>query len=92
MTAAEKRMLVKEAKMQTEALARLAVWRRAALSLAAIGVLLAVWCFTAQIHILGGIASVLMAGLSGAAGFLISTGRRHGKRNVENILWTIEHS
>lgn len=76
--------------MQTDALMRLAVWRRAALSLMAVGVLLGFWSFSVEWNLLGGICGVLMAAVSGCAAFLISVGRKNGKRNVENILKAAE--
>jgi len=83
-------MLIQEAKMQTEALMRLAVWQRAALSLMALGILLGFWGFAIQENFLSGICGVLVAGVSGCAAFLIWTGRRNGKRNVDKILKAVE--
>lgn len=90
MTDAKRTMLIQEARMQTEALMRLAVWRRAALSLTALGVLLGFWSFFVEWNLPGGICGVLTAAVSGCAAFLISVGRRNGKRNVEKILKAAE--
>ncbi|MDO4325213.1 MAG: hypothetical protein Q4E24_04120 [bacterium] len=86
MSDAEKKMLIREAKMQTEALMRLGIWRRAALSLMALGILLSFWSFVIQIHILAGIFGILVAVLAGWASFLITVGTKNGKKNVEKIL------
>lgn len=90
MSDAERTMLIQEAKMQTEALMRLAIWRRAALSLMTLGILLSFWSFVIQIHILRGVFGIVCAAAAGGAAFLISVGRRNGKRNVEKILKAAE--
>ena len=92
MSEAEKEMLVREAKMQTEALIRLGTWRRMALSFMALGILLAFWSFTAQVNILRGVFGIVVAVLAGGIAFLIHTGRNNGKKNVENILKAVSEA
>lgn len=72
--------------MQTEALMRLAVWMRAALSLMALGILMGVWSFAIEWNPVVGVCGILVAAVAGCAAFLISVGRKNGKRNVEKIL------
>jgi len=90
MSEAKKKMLMKEARMQTEALMRLAVWRRAALSLMALGVLLGYWSIAIHHNTVAGIIGVLAAMIAGGVAFLISVGRKNGKKNVEKILKAVE--
>lgn len=82
----KKEFLIKEAKMQTEALLRLGVWQRLALSAAAIGVLLAYTEAVISPDLLRGVFGASLAILSGGAALLIHTGRKKGKKNVEAIL------
>lgn len=86
MSDVKKTMLIQEAKLQTEALMRLAVWMRAALSLMALGVLMGVWGFAVEWNPVEGVCGILVAAVAGSAAFLIHTGRKNGKRNVEKIL------
>ena len=86
MSDAEKKMLLREAQMQTEALMRLGVWKRAAMSFMALGILLSFWSFVIEFHIAAGIFGILLAVLAGWATFLIHVGRKNGKKNVEKIL------
>lgn len=82
----EKNQLILEAKMQTKALQRLGVWKRAALSLAAIGILLIYTGFFMETNILRGVLGILITAVFGSAARFIQVGRRHGIKNVENIL------
>lgn len=83
----EKReFLIKEAKMQTEALLRLGVWQRLALSAAAVGALVAYTGIVMSPDLLRGVFGISTAILSGGMALLIHTGRKKGKRNVEAIL------
>ena len=82
----KKAFLIKEAKMQTEALMRLGVWQRLSLSLAAIGALLAYTGIVTSPDLLRGVSGIAIALLSGGAALLIHTGRKKGKKNVGAIL------
>lgn len=90
MSQTDKNMLILEAKQQTEALLRLGIWRRAALSLMSLGVLLSFWSFVIQFHILRGVLGILLTLTAGAAAALISIGKRNGQKNVEHILQAAE--
>lgn len=90
MSEAKRKFLIEEAQMQTKALRRLEIWKRAALSLMVIGGLLAYAGFTIEPNILRGVFGILTAAVSGMAAYLISVGCRHGKKNVENILKAAE--
>ncbi len=81
----KKAFLIKEAKMQTEALMRLGVWQRLALS-PAIGALLAYTGIVTSPDLLRGVSGIAIALLSGGAALLIHTGRKKGKKNVGAIL------
>jgi len=78
--------LIQEAKMQTKALQRIGVWRRAAWSVMVVGILLAYTGFLPEIHILKGIFGIVTAILGGSAALLIHIGYQNGKKNVEHIL------
>ena len=86
MSEIEKNQLILEAKMQTKALQRLSVWKRAALSLAAVGILLIYTGFFMELNILRGVFGILITVAAGSGALLIQVGRRHGIKNVENIL------
>ena len=77
--------IMREARMQSEALARLGVWKRLAYSLVAIGFILGLWgTNTAQgIAVTIGIAC-LVVGVP--ASIVLTVGINRGKRNVENML------
>ena len=86
MPEAKREFLIREAKMQTKALQRLGIWKRAALSMMVIGGILAYTGFVPDFSILGGVLGIATAAVSGIAALLIGMGCRRGKRNVENIL------
>ena len=86
----QKEFLIREAKMQTEALQRIGVWRRLALSVMVIAGLAAYMGFTQDLNILRGVFGIVIAVVSGGAAFLIRTGEKNGKRNVERILKAVE--
>lgn len=85
-----KHYLIQEAKMQARALERIAAWRRAALSVAGIGILLAYIGFVTQINILRGVFGIVTAVLGGGIALLIHIGYKNGKRNVEHILKAVQ--
>lgn len=72
--------------MQTKALQRIGVWRRMAWSVAVIGVLLTYTGFMPEISILRGVSGILMAVLGSGAAYVIGTGYKNGKKNVERML------
>lgn len=86
MSETEKNQLILEAKMQAKALQRLSVWKRAALSLAAVGILLIYTGFFREPNMLRGVLGILITAAAGSAALLIQIGKRHGMKNVENIL------
>lgn len=86
MSDARKRMLIQEARMQTEAIGLLGVWWRFAISLMTLGILLCFWSLVIQFSILRGVFGIILTVIAGSAAFLIQVGRKNGKRNVENIL------
>lgn len=77
--------LVREAKLQTDAIQRLNVWLRLGYSLVAIGFILGLWGYQQgnTVAIVGGVAC-LVVGAPVAAVLKVGTSR--AKRNVENIL------
>lgn len=86
MSEARKEFLIREARMQTKALQRLGIWKRAALSIMVIGGIMAYTGFVLDLNIVRGVLGIVTALVFGTAALLISIGRRHGKKNVENIL------
>lgn len=78
--------LIREAGMQARALRRIKVWRRAALSVAAVGMLLVYTGLILENNILRGVFGTIITILGAGAGALIHIGYRNGKRNVERIL------
>ena len=77
--------IIREAQLQSGALARLGVWKRLAYSLVAIGFILGLWgTNTVQgIAVAIGIAC-LVVGVP--ASIVLTVGINRGKRNVENML------
>lgn len=77
--------ILREAQMQSGALARLGTWKRLAYSLMAIGFLLGLW------GINGGVASVVVVSvvclvLGVPASIVLTVGVNRGKANVKNML------
>lgn len=77
--------IMHEARMQSEALARLGVWKRLAYSLVAVGFILGLWGTNTDqgIAVAIGIAC-LVVGVP--ASIVLTVGINRGKRNVENML------
>lgn len=86
MSDVRKEHLLNEARMQTKALHRLGVWKRAALSLAVIGIILIYTGAGDEGNILREVFGFISAVSAGGAALLIHIGQRHGKKNVERIL------
>ena len=85
-TIQEQNMLIKEAQMQMDALRRLGNWQRGCLSIAVIGVILAVNGFYMNAGTLRGVFGIILAVLFSAMAIVIWTGRKNGKENVKRIL------
>lgn len=66
--------------MQAQALRRLGIWKRAALSLMVIGGLSAYTGFVTDPNIVRGVFGILTAAVSGMAAYVITLGSRRGKR------------
>ncbi len=86
----QREFLIREAKMQTEALQRIGAWRRLALSAMAISGLMAYTGFLQEANILRGVFGIGIAVISGGVSFLTSVGKENGKKNVEKILKAAE--
>ena len=86
MTSAGRQVLIEEAKMQTDAINRLGIWLRAALSLMAVGLLLAWRGLGMGAGSLRGVSGIAVAIAGAAAAVIIRQGRNNGKKNVERIL------
>lgn len=79
-------VLIEEARLQTQALFWLGVWKRAALSLMAAGLVLAWWGIFLSTGIIRGVLGIAIAFAGGVAASIIRRGMAHGKKNVEQIL------
>lgn len=92
MSDVRKECLLAEARMQMKALHRLGVWKRAALSLVVIGVILMYTGIGGEGNgnILREVFGFIFAVSAGGAALLIHIGQKHGKRNVEHILEAAE--
>ena len=86
----QKDYLIREAEMQARALQRIGVWRRAAMSVAVVGILLAYTGFVPEMHILRGVFGIVITILGGGVALLIHTGYKNGKKNVEHILEAVQ--
>lgn len=85
-TATPREDLVKEAKLQTDAIQRLEVWKRLAYSLLAVGFLLAYWGFENGGPGWSGPVGIVVAIASGLASFVLWRGVNNAKTNVKHIL------
>lgn len=77
--------IMKEARMQSAAIARLDTWKRLAYSLAGIGVILVVWGYGASVTA-GLVAGVICLVLGIPASAVLTVGVNHAKVNVKNML------
>lgn len=77
--------IIKEAQMQSVAIARLDTWKRLAYSLAGVGVILVVWGYGAS-AMPGLVAGVICLVLGIPASAVLTVGVNHAKVNVENML------
>ncbi len=90
MPEAYKNYLIQEASMQARALKRISIWRRGALSLTGIGILLTYMGFVTEINILRGVFGIVLAVVGGGIALLIHIGYKNGKKNVEHILKAVQ--
>lgn len=77
--------IIKEAQMQSAAIARLDTWKRLAYSLAGVGVILVVWGYGVS-AMPGLVAGVICLVLGIPASAVLTVGVNHAKVNVENML------
>lgn len=78
--------LVKEAKLQTDAIQRLNVWLRIGYSLVALGFILGYWGFYGGGGTCFGIAGVVLLLVGALVSVVLKVGTTNAKRNVRNIL------
>ena len=78
--------LVKEAKLQTDAIQRLNVWLRIGYSLVALGFILGYWGFYGGGGTGFGIAGVVLLLVGALVSVVLRVGTTNAKRNVRNIL------
>jgi len=86
MSSDNRSILMEEARLQTQALFWLGIWKRAALSVMAAGLVLAWWGLVLSAGIIRGVLGIAIAFAGGAAASIIRRGMVHGKKNVEQIL------
>lgn len=78
--------LVKEAKLQTDAIQRLNVWLRIGYSLVALGFILGYWGFYGGGGTGFGIAGVVLLLVGALVSVVLKVGTTNAKKNVRNIL------
>ena len=78
--------LVKEAKLQTDAIQRLNVWLRIGYSLVALGLILGYWGFYGGGGTGFGIAGVVLLLVGALVSVVLKVGTTNAKRNVRSIL------
>ena len=78
--------LVKEAKLQTDAIQRLNVWLRIGYSLLALGFILGYWGFYGGGGTGFGIAGVVLLLVGALVSVVLKVGTTNAKRNVRSIL------
>ncbi len=86
MDAYEKKGLLQEAKLQSEALKRIKNWRTMAVGVSTIGVACFYAGFLGGRHLIVGIAGVAVLLLGICAAVVFDRGLRNGRRNVEKML------
>ena len=77
--------IIREAKMQTDAIARLDVWKRLAYSLVAIGFVLGLWGANVA-NTIGIVAGVLCLVVGIPASVVLTVGVSRGRSNVKHML------
>ncbi len=78
--------LVREAKLQTDAIQRLNVWLRIGYSLVAAGFLLGYWGFYGGGGTVPGVLGVVLLVLGALVSVALKVGTTNAKKNVRNIL------
>ena len=78
--------LVREAKLQTDAIQRLNVWLRVGYSLVAAGFLLGYWGFYGGGGTVPGVLGVVLLVLGALVSVVLKVGTTNAKKNVRNIL------
>lgn len=78
--------LIKEAKLQTDAIQRLNVWLRIGYSLVALGFILGYWGFYGGGGTGFGIAGVVLLLVGALVSVVLKVGTTNAKRNVRSIL------
>lgn len=78
--------LVREAKLQTDAIQRLNVWLRIGYSLVALGFILGYWGFYGGGGTGFGVLGVVLLVLGAIVSVVLKVGTTNAKRNVRNIL------
>lgn len=87
MNAIEKKRLLKEAEMQTQALKKIRVWKMIAIAISTIGVALAYAGMAGQNQsIFLGILGIIVIIVSIGCAILFNLGLKNGRRNVEKML------
>lgn len=87
MNAIEKKRLLKEAEMQTQALKKIRVWKMIAIAISTIGVALAYAGMAGQNQsIFIGILGIIVIIVSIGCAILFNLGLKNGRRNVEKML------
>lgn len=80
-----RRDILKEASLQSAALARLGVWKRLAYSVTAVGFIVGFWAMGAAVG-WGVPVAVALIVAGGFASLVLTVGTSRGKRNVESML------
>lgn len=78
--------LLREARLQTEAIQRLDAWMRLGYSAIAIGFLAGWWGFYGQGATWAGVLGMLVLLIGAAVSFILKVGTSRARKNVENIL------
>lgn len=91
MNVAEKNRLSQEARLQMKALGQIGRWRKAALSLSAVGVAFTYAGYAGQSRYLFlGIFGIVLIAAGAISAAVFNLGLRNGKRNVEKIINRLE--
>lgn len=77
--------IMREAQMQSAAIARLDTWKRLAFSLTAVGAILVIWGHGSSI-MPGMVAGIICLVLGIPASVVLAVGVKHAKVNVKNML------
>lgn len=78
--------IVREAKLQTDAIQRLNVWLRIGYSLLAVGFILGYWGFYGDGGTAFGVLGVVLLVLGAVVSVVLKVGTTNAKRNVRNML------